>query len=579
MRALFIFSILGLLPLALGCEDGSGTGSESSEGFATGGGFTSGGGDFTTGGGGLEGGNSMEPVPEGHEDGTEEFPDSPDLDSDGDGLNNAEDNCNTVPNPDQTDHDGDGVGNVCDTDLDGDSIANTDDCAPFDPASFPGAVELCNGFDDNCNGIVDEDPEEGCTLFFPDKDGDQSGPTSEGLCLCSANETHLTPFGGDCDDNDATVGSLVPEQCDDIDNNCNDLIDEGCDDDGDLFCDADMVVVGSPAVCPLGPGDCFDYSALIAPNQTEVSGDGMDNDCDGTAVGDGGDSFNVICPDNCIGIGSPAEDYLCSLEMCFGNLIQSAGFHSPSGDDHSTAHAVVNRFGSNTNDLAPLKGNTYGLLATGPATGTSHSVDLPGGGGGDPFGGGSGIPDPYSSDGYSTYDNVEFKVTLTAPQTAVGFSVDYIFFSEEYEEYIGTQFNDKVYILLKAPQTTGNQTIVVNSTACSNPNTYYDFQDPQGNKWCYIAINTAFSEKCPNVPTDITGTGYECAVGGFDSSTTGSSTGSLTTSWPINGGETLELTFHIHDSSDGIYDSEVILDNFRFETIPGEFSQGTTSAN
>jgi len=573
---LAIISLLGLVPLlAISCEDGSVN--ETGGGFAAEGGFNEGG-EFTSGGETTEGGG-IEPIPDGHEDGTDEFPDNPDLDSDGDGLNNLEDNCNTVPNPDQTDHDGDGVGNVCDTDLDGDGIANADDCAPFDPNSYPGAIELCNGFDDNCNGYVDEDPEEGCSLFYPDKDGDQSGPSSEGLCLCSSNVTHVTPYGGDCDDNNGAIGSLVPEKCDDIDNNCNDLIDEGCDDDGDQYCDVDMDVIGTPSICPLGPGDCFDYSALIAPNQTEISGDGMDNDCDGTAAGDGGENFNVVCPDNCLGIGSASEEYLCALEMCFGNLIQSAAFSSPSGDTHTTAHAVVNRFGSANNDLAPLKGNTYGLLATGTATGTSHSVDLPGGGGGDPFGGGSGTPDPYSSDGYSTYDNVEFTVKLTAPMSAVGFSVDYIFFSEEYEEYIGTQFNDKFYILLEAPQTTGNQKTVVNSTECSNPNSYYDFQDPQGNKWCFIAIDTAFSEKCPNVPTDISGTGFECAQGGFDTSATGSSTGWLTTSWPINGGETFELTFHIHDSSDGIYDSEVILDNFRFETIPGDFSQGTTSAN
>jgi hypothetical protein len=122
--------------------------------------------------------------------------------------------------------------------------------------------------------------------------------------------------------------------------------------------------------------------------------------------------------------------------------------------------------------------------------------------------------------------------------------------------------------------------MVINYTACSadaSAKGYSDFQK-DGKKWCYVAINTAFSEKCPNVPTNISGTGYSCAPNAFsDSSSTGSSTGWLQTSWPIQPDEKFELIFHIHDSSDGIYDSEVILDNFRWETEA--FVQGTATHN
>ena len=164
----------------------------------------------------------------------------------------------------------------------------------------------------------------------------------------------------------------------------------------------------------------------------------------------------------------------------------------------------------------------------------------------------------------------EFKVVLTAPPGALGFSIDYIFFSEEYEEYIGSAFNDKFYIFLQAPVTTQGQKIVVNTTACSNPNAYFDYVDGEGNKVCYIAINTAFSEPCSNPATNISGTGFECGPGG---SSAGSSTGWLSTSWPIESEETFTLTFHIHDASDAIYDSEVILDNFKWLGEP--FDPGT----
>ena len=188
-------------------------------------------------------------------------------------------------------------------------------------------------------------------------------------------------------------------------------------------------------------------------------------------------------------------------------------------------------------------------------------MDLPGGGG---------TSDPFSSDGYTTYDNVELKVVITAPPTAIGFSLDYIYFSEEYEEYIGSAYNDKFYIFLKAPQTTGNVKTVINTTDCSSPWSYWDTINDEGQKQCYIAINTAFSEPCSNVQTDISGTGFQCGPGG---STAGSSTGWLTTQWPIQPNETFELTFHIHDTSDGIYDSEVILDNFLW--LVEDFEEGT----
>ena len=51
----------------------------------------------------------------------------------------------------------------------------------------------------------------------------------------------------------------------------------------------------------------------------------------------------------------------------------------------ASAWDVVTHFGSATNDLAAIGGNSYVLLATGPATGLNHSEDL----------GGVAIEDPY----------------------------------------------------------------------------------------------------------------------------------------------------------------------------------------
>src|SRR4029453_18996598 len=66
----------------------------------------------------------------------------------------------------------DGLDNDCDgsvdeiTDADGDGFDAVcgNDCNDSDPAGHPGAVGVCNGLDEDCDGTADED--------FPDGDGD-----------------------------------------------------------------------------------------------------------------------------------------------------------------------------------------------------------------------------------------------------------------------------------------------------------------------------------------------------------------------------------------------------------------------
>ncbi len=258
--------------------------------------------------------------------------------------------------------------------------------------------------------------------------------------------------------------------------------------------------------------------------------------------------------------GKSMDAILCGLELCFpgADYVKAVDVKSLSGSKIDEAYAVVEHFGKVTNDLAPWGPPSYVLLASGPATGTQHSKAL----------GGSGIPDPFSKDGYQTYDVHEIQLLLKAPPTAQGFEITHIFMSVEYEEYIGSSFNDKYYMILNAPLTTKGVDKIINATACSDPGKYFDYEE-DGQKFCYMAINTAFSEPCTNPTTDISGTGYECGPG---NSSSGSSTGWLKTTSNIEPGEEFTLIFHVHDASDGIYDSEVILDNFKwlFEpTTPG----------
>ena len=494
----------------------------------------------------------------------------PQTDTDGDGVLDVNDNCPLIQNPGQEDVDDDKHGNICDLDADGDGVFNETDCEPLDGEVFQGNPERCNGIDDDCDGGTDVPGALGCQTWYLDNDGDGSGISDTIQCVCQAPGNGWVPVGGDCNDADPGLNPWVVETCNDQDDNCNLLIDDGCDDDGDGFCDAKLQIVGTPAICPKGGGDCFDYSAQVSPLGIEVPANGIDDDCDGKKTGEPTTAIEA----DCTGMpctGTSMDAILCGLDLCYPgmNLVNGVSVQSPSFSPTDGQYAVVNHFGDGANDLKPFGGDSYVLLASGPAEGPYHSADI----------GGNSISDPFAKDGYPTYNNMEIVLNLKAPPGAKGFTIDYIYFSEEYEEYIGSSFNDKFYIILNAPQTTGGQDTVINYTACSAvAGGYSDGVDANGQPFCYIAINTAFSEPCANVTTNINGTGFECPVGGFGGgSSNGSSTGWLQTSWPIAPEESFTLKFHIHDTSDGIFDSEVVLDHFHWEAEG--FTKGTASHN
>ena len=158
----------------------------------------------------------------------------------------------------------DGIDNDCDgstdeglsIDADGDghttpgSCSGTaDDCDDMDPSNFPGSLEVCDGQDNDCDGLADE----GLTV---DADGD--GFSAPGSCQGSAN---------DCADDNPAIFPGAPELCDGIDNDCSGSlggVEIDFDNDGYMVCE----------------GDCRDFDASINPGVTEVC-DSIDNDCDG----------------------------------------------------------------------------------------------------------------------------------------------------------------------------------------------------------------------------------------------------------------------------------------------------------
>jgi len=316
---------------------------------------------------------------------------------------------------------------------------------------------------------------------------------------------------------------------------------------------------------------------------TDADGD-ADSDADGDAgpSGDGG-VVEMDCSD-CEGVGSALEHMVCAFDLCDEGVVIEQDYTSPcdiSACSMEDTYEAVAHYGDVTNGLTPQLNDSYALIATGHAEGTDHSIACSIG---------CNEPDPWSSEEFMTNDVMEWKLVLKAPEEARAIRFKYVFFSAEYDEWIGSSFNDKFYVLLEAGSTNDGNATVINFTECREPDVYWDFvceagdeSCEEGQKYCYIAINSAYSDccwfgGCPDgfwfdEGTDIEGTGFECSTNeSADSAMTGSSTGWLQTSWPIEGGETFSITFHIHDTSDAVWDSEVILDSFEFLKDP---DQGT----
>ena len=186
------------------------------------------------------------------------------------------------------DLDGDGYGDPAITEEACDApqafVDNPDDCDDGDPAQYPGAVELCNGEDDDCDGDVDEDAVDDQTWYI-DNDGDGFGDAAVIEVSCDQPPSFVAN-DDDCDDSDPDVNPAADEVCNGIDDDCDALTDELADGDGDGF-----------AVCD---GDCDDDDPAVNPDAEEVC-DGIDNDCDpATDEEVDGDGDGVtLCQDDC----------------------------------------------------------------------------------------------------------------------------------------------------------------------------------------------------------------------------------------------------------------------------------------
>lgn len=241
-----------------------------------------------------------------------------------------------------------GVLSARDEDGDGYVVAAGDmpgtDCDDKRGEARPGAAEVCNGLDDNCDAQHLADDGLPTTPWYLDEDGDGYGATASKVDACQAPGPKYVAQGGDC--LDTGVGAFIShpgaaEVCDGVDNNCDadHKADEGFDVDtpcaeGNIctgkkactadmrttFCkgetfkktyyadaDGDMKYGGagvSACAAPAGSSevkdDCDDGDPFTYNGAPEIC-DGRDNDCnpatsDSSVCPSGGGSFANVLP-------------------------------------------------------------------------------------------------------------------------------------------------------------------------------------------------------------------------------------------------------------------------------------------
>ena len=264
-------------------------------------------------------------------------------------------------------------------------IATSGDCNDNNAAINPGATEICDGIDNNCNSMTDEGVQ---TTYYRDMDGDGFGNPSMTQMACTqptgyvtnntdcddndalekpgqawyadvdndgySNGTTLTqclrPAGykvaseltattGDCNDNNAAINPVALEICNGVDDNCDGVEDEGVkttyyrDLDGDGFGDINTMTIecSQPTGYVENSEDCDDTDDEVYPGAEEIC-DSKDNDCNGTIDDIGGTTIgNWIRGD--VGDANGSSSFPpCNAEPTDVFTLSSTGFSTSSSD-------------------------------------------------------------------------------------------------------------------------------------------------------------------------------------------------------------------------------------------------------
>ena len=187
-----------------------------------------------------------------------------------DGL---DDDCNGATPASEYDHDGDHYVECTPWVGSGGGILGGGDCDDAHATVYPGAAEICDGLDNDCNGTR--------PLAEYDHDGDRYVE-----CAPWVGSGGALLGGADCVDTNVAIYPGAPQLCDGVNDDCTDpsypvVPADELDHDGDRFVECAPWIGGGGGGI-LGGADCLDTNATVYPGAPQLC-DGLQNDCNAPA--------------------------------------------------------------------------------------------------------------------------------------------------------------------------------------------------------------------------------------------------------------------------------------------------------